>query len=177
MGSRVVRALWRSSLIVAVAALPVLALAQTSLIFERTRIQIESPPRTDAEKTKKPPHVSLAYDIELRAEEALRLEYIHTLNTLSDSTGVMIALQNPGIINIPAMKVYTPVDVLFLDEIGTIQQIIPKLTLGELTQTVQSRAPVKSILFLQAGEVARRGIRPQDIAIGAMFVSPPDIQE
>ena len=177
MLSRASHALWRISLLAMLAAAPMLAFAQSSLIFERATIHIESPPRNDKIKNQKPPHVSLVYDVEVRPEDALRLEYIHALNTLGDESGVMINLESPSIIALPAMKVYTAVDVLFMDEMGTVLQIMPKITLAEMNQPLQSRLPVKSMLFLRAGEAAARGIHPQDSVMGNMFASPPAVQE
>jgi uncharacterized membrane protein (UPF0127 family) len=139
--------------------------AQSSLIFERAQIHIESPAPNDKIKNQKPPHVSLVYDVEVRPEDALKLEYIHALNTLTDESGVMITLDAPSSIVLPAMKVYTAVDMLFLDEMGTVLQIMPKLVLSELTQPLRTRMPVKAILFLKEGDTAARGIHPQDIVM------------
>lgn len=177
MISTLARALWRISGFAILAALPLLASAQTSLIFERTTIHIESPAPDDKDKKLKPPHPSLVYNIELRKEDALKLEYIHTLNDLTEETGVMIVLDSPAIFPVPAFKDYTPVDVLFLLDDGQLVQITPNLKLGDLTQDVRAKVPVKAMLFLKGGQAAARGIHPRDMVIGSMFTQAPPTQE
>jgi hypothetical protein len=75
------------------------------------------------------------------------------------------------------MKVYTPIDVLFVADDGTLLQIMPNVMLGNITQTLQAHAPIKAFLFLKAGEAAARAIRPHDVVVGNMFTAAPAIQE
>ena len=177
MISTLARALWRISGFAVLAVLPLFAHAQSSLVFERTQIHIESPVPDEKAKNPKPPHPTLSYDVESRKEDALKLEYIHTLNNLTDDTGVMITLDNPAILPVPAFKDYTPVDVLFIAEDGTLVQITPNLKLGELAQNVTAKTPVKSLLFLKAGQAAARGRHPRDIIVGSMFTQAPPTQD
>lgn len=148
-----------------------------SLIFERAEIRITPQtirtPDQEVALTRPPVRV----DVELRGEDALTLEYIHTLNTLDTKTGVMILFTSPAIAALPAMKVYTPVDVLFVADDGTILQISPNMVLGELTQTIQAKAPVKAFLFMQSGAAAANGFRPRDTVMGHMFLPPAPSQE
>ncbi|MFM9890657.1 MAG: hypothetical protein ACKVOE_08495 [Rickettsiales bacterium] len=148
---------------------------ETQLLFVREAVRIDAGPADP--KAKFPPHAPVRYDVELRGEEALKLEYIHTLNNLADGTGVMIAFSAPTIVALPAMKVYTPVDALFITDDGTVTQILPNVTLGELTQRVAAKEPVKAFLFLKAGEVVARGLRPRDVVAGSMFTPSPAILE
>ncbi len=156
---------------------PMTASAQTALIFERAEIRIDAPAPSEADKDPKPQHPMLKYNVELRAEDALRLEYIHALNLLTADTGVLITFASPGAVPLPVMKVYTPVDALFVAENGTVVQILPNVTLGEITQNLTARLPVKAFLFLKAGEAARRGIHPRDVVTGSMFTPAPPMQE
>lgn len=171
MISTLARALWRINGFAMLAALPLYAQAQ--MIFERTQIHIESPAPDEKIKNPKPPHVSLVYDIELRKEDALKLEYIHTLNNLTEDTGVMIVLDSPAMFPVPAFKDYTAVDVVFIAEDGTVVQITPNLKLGELTQNVEAKLPVKALLFLKDGQAATSGMHPRDAVIGSMFTQAP----
>ena len=175
MTSMLARALWRISGFAVLAALPLLANAQ--MIFERTQIHIESPAPSDKDKNPKPPHATLVYDIEVRREDALKLEYIHTLNTLTDDTGAMIVLDSPAMLPVPAFKDYTPVDVVFIAEDGMVVQITPNLKLGELAQDVVAKLPVKALLFLKAGQASARGMHPRDMVIGSMFTQAPPTVE
>jgi len=152
--------------------LPMVALAQvTPLIMERAPIRIEAP----AVSKEKPGHPPINYDIEVRPEDAMKLEYIHTLNTLGDANGVMIAFTAPSMVALPMMKVYQPVDALFVADNGSIVQILPNVTLGEMAQEVMAHAPVKAFVFLKAGQVAARGIRPRDVIMGSMFTPDPPV--
>ena len=175
MTSTLARALWRISGFAILAALPLLANAQ--MIFERTQIHIESPATNDKDKNAKPPHATLVYDIEVRREDALKLEYIHTLNTLADDTGTMVVLDSPAMLPVPAFKDYTPVDVVFIAEDGMVVQITPNLKLGELSQDVVAKVPVKALLFLKAGQASARGMHPRDMVIGSMFTQAPPTVE
>lgn len=160
------------------ALLPAVTMAQvTPVIFERTDIRIDAAPIGGKEGEATLLRPSITYNIELRSEDALKLEYIHTLNTLTDSTGVMILFAAPVMAPLPAMQVYTPVDAIFVAEDGTILQILPNVALGEMTQDVMARDPVKAFLFLKAGEVAAHLIQPQDTVSGSMFVPAPSVMQ
>lgn len=179
MKPKCIQAVWRVSAVFFLSLIFIAgAQAQTtSLIFERAEIRIDSPPASEKDKASKPLHPTVRYDIEVRGEDALKLEYIHTLNTLTSTTGVMLVFDSPSIANLPPMKVYTPVDALFIADDGTLLQISPGVVLGEMTQAVQAKGPVKAFLFLKAGEAAARGLHPRDIVTGSMFTPPPPAQD
>lgn len=180
MQQKPIHALWRASLLWLALTCAAFTTAQAevkSLIFERAQIRIDPHPITTADKEVTLTRPPVTLDVELRGEEALSLEYIHTLNTLDDKNGVMILLSSPAIAALPAMKVYTAVDVLFVAEDGTILQISPSVVLGELTQTIQAKAPIKALLFIKAGVAAARGIRPRDTIAGRMFSPLAPVQE
>lgn len=151
----------------------------TPLIFERENIRIESPPARNPSDYKEVPvalsHVPLSFDTEIRPEDALRLEYIHTLNNLTDTSAVMIAFTAPSVVPLPAMQVPTAVDALFVTSDGTITQILPNVVLADLTQEIVAKAPVKAFLFLKAGTVAAKAIQPGDTVIGKRFAAKPPI--
>lgn len=159
--------------------LPVMGMAQqaTPVIFTRTDIRIEPLPikGKDGEASLLRPESS--YNVELRSEEALQLEYIHTLNDLTDTTGVMVMFNAPTVAPLPAFRVYTKVDALFIAEDGTILQILPGVALGEMTQDVYADEPVKAFLFLKQGQVAARMIRPHDSISGDMFIPAPPVMQ
>lgn len=183
MTSRGRRSTWHAKLLAAWLLVPAPLFAQSALIFERANIRIESPaPNVADENVKQPakqpvPHEPAKFNVEVRGEEALRLEYIHTLNTLDDDSGVLITFANPALVSLPAMKVYTPVDVLFIAEDGELLLILPAVTLGEITQNLGAKAPVKAILFLKKGEALARGLHPHDQVIGSMFQTPQAVQK
>ena len=168
------RIFWLTSLLFLSWLAPVSAHAQSSLVFERADITIAAKAASEDRKTSS---ASAAYNVELRSEEALRLEYIHALNTLTPTTGVAIVFVVPTVISLPMMKVYTPVDVLFVAEDGQILQIMPKVTLSDIAQDVRARAPIKAFLFLKAGQAHAAGIKTHDYVNGKMFTPALAIQE
>ena len=157
----------------------------TPLIFERESIRIESPSeplfsgKTETAKDPilpvAPPHAPFTYDVEIRPEDALRLEYIHSLNELNDTTGVMIAFGAPSMVSLPVMQTPTPVDAFFIAKDGTILQIYPNVVLANLKQEVMAPVPVKAFLFLRSGSAAARGIRPHDVVVSKKFVAAPPL--
>lgn len=159
------------------ALLPSMAAAQvTPVIFERTDIRVDPAPiGNEGEATLLRP--ATVYNIEFRSEEALKLEYIHSLNELTENTGVLILFSAPAMAPLPAWQVFTPIDALFLAEDGTILQIAPGITPGEMTQDIMAREPVKAFLFLKAGQVAERFLRPRDTVVGSMFVPAPAVMQ
>lgn len=167
----------RISALAAIALASSVAAAQTPLVFERAKIRIDATLSAKEVKENTEPRAALNYSVELRPESALNLENIHTLNLLTPTTGVVISFTAPSIVALPAMKVYTPVDVLFVAEDGTILQIMPEVVLGEIAQTLQARDPIKALLFIKSGEAQLRGIRPRDVVAGSMFTPAPAVQE
>lgn len=169
---------WKFASLAAVLLLAAPAIAQP-LIFERAEIRIDPVAVAPAAKAGETPipRIPTSYDVEVRAEDALQLEYIHTLNTLTDTTGVAISFTAPSIAALPRMQVFTPVDALFVAEDGTIMQIYPDVILAELTQDVYAKDPIKAFVFLKAGEVAARRILPRDIIAGSMFFPAPPVMQ
>ena len=146
------------------------ALAQ--VLFERTDIQINPAPLggRNGEVTLQRPPVKL--NIELRGQDALQLEYIHTLNTLSNDTGVMVVLNEPAVVPLPAWQVYTPLDALFVSGTGEIVQIVPNVNLGNMQQDIESKTPIKAFLLLRAGQVKADLIRPHDVVVDDSIFDP-----
>jgi uncharacterized membrane protein (UPF0127 family) len=177
MNSTSIRGSWRISAIIAFTLMANAALAQSAVIFERAKIRIDATLSAKEIEEKAPSRPSIEYSVELRPESALNLENIHTLNVLTPTTGVLIALNTPSLVTLPAMKVYTPVDVLFVAYDGTISQIMPEVVLGQITQTVEAKSPIKALLFLKSGEASALDIRPRDVVAGNMFTPTAAVQE
>ena len=166
------------ALFLLLALFPVTLVAQgTPVIFQRANIRIDPVLAGLAEDGKGSVTVrqSSGFNIEVRPQEALRLEYIHTLNTLTDESGVMVLFTAPAVTPLPAFRNYTPVDALFIDETGIILQILPRAILAEMAQPVAAAKPVRAFLFLKAGTVQARMIQPQDAVIGGMFTPAPAV--
>lgn len=161
--------------------------ATAQVIFQREKLLIAPPPITILKKTvseedakrqadappPSPQRPARSFMVEVRGEDALQLEYIHTMNDLKEGDGVMIAFYLPSLSPLPAFRVYTPVDVLFLADDGEVLQIAPNVVPGEITQEIMASAPVRAFLYIKAGEAKRLNLRPGDIATHATFNAKP----
>lgn len=152
----------------------------TPLIFERESITISSPPVPVTESDTQriiTNHLPLNFDVEIRPEDALRLEYIHTLNALTESNGVMIAFVAPSMVALPKMNVPTAVDALFIADDGQVVQMLPEVVLADLAQDIMAKTPIKAFLFLKAGTVKAKNILPKDKVSGKKFTPSPALMQ
>jgi uncharacterized membrane protein (UPF0127 family) len=161
--------------------------AEAQVIFQREKLVIAPPPITKVIKTvseedaKKeadpapstPRRPARTFMVEVRGEDALQLEYIHTMNDLREGDGVLIAFYLPSISPLPVFRVYSPVDVLFLGDDGEVMQIAPNIVPAEITQEITASGPVRGFLYIKAGEAKRLNLRPGDIASHATFNAKP----
>ena len=162
--------------------LPLLASAQTSpVIFERQDIVIlpaeKSTQQNEQNRDSQPPkdHPPLKFSVEIRPEDAMKLEYIHTLNTLTETTGVMITFTLPTMVSLPSFSVSTAVDVLFVDHQGIILQMLPGVIPANITQDIMAKEPVRAFIYLQNGIIKAKNIRPGDRVESTVFTPPPPV--
>ena len=151
-------------------ALPSVAFAQVSLVFERTEIRID-PVILQSSQPGEPVEVraSTIYSIELRGQDALRFDSIQSLNSLGESNGVMIVFNAPSLAPLPPYRDETPLDVLLLSEEGIILHALSDISLAQ-APVVANTTPVKAFLFLKAGQIKARNLRANDIVTGSMFI-------
>lgn len=153
--------------------------AFAQVIFQRERLEIAPPPVTEVKEAPAPEdkptplRATHSFNVEVRGEEALQLEYIHTLNNLGQDDGVMISFSVPSLVAIPTMKVYQAVDVLFISDDGIVLQILPDIIPAEINRDIEAKEPVRAFLYLRAGEAKRRDIRPRDVVSHAAFNAKP----
>ena len=149
-----------------------IAVAQENpVIFEQSRIRIdpvliEKDPNAPIELRS-----SIAFDVEVRAEDAAKLEYLPSLSTLAEHQGAMVVFTAPILTALPRWNNFIAVDALMLAEDGTILSITPSVVLAELPDQELSADPVKALLFLKAGTTAARGILVKDVVAGNMFAA------
>jgi uncharacterized membrane protein (UPF0127 family) len=134
-----------------------------------------SAPNTPAQAPLRAPASAWQFNVEVRPEDALRLDYIQALTTLKDTTGVMIAFGAPTIVPLPYFRVQQPTDVLFVDNEGVILQIYPGHIPIDLSREIYANKPVKAFIYLKAGMVAQYGIRPRDVVQSTVFNPPPPL--
>lgn len=146
--------------------------SSSALLFERENIRITAPTGQGV-----PAHPPLTFNAEVRSEDALRLEYIHTLNNLTDDGAVIVALTSPSIMSLPALRVPTPVDTLFVDNNGMVVQILPNTVLADLTREIAAKTPIKAFMFLKAGAAQSWKIKPKDVITASPFNPAPPVME
>ncbi len=155
----------------ALALLPCLTLAETPVVFQRDSIVIHPKlapievVEEGAEPTMEailPPRGPLELNVEIRPQDALRLEWIHTLNTLSDTNGVLIVLEEAIQVPLQSLQVFTPLDVIVIDANGIVSQLIPNVVLAQLNQEIVAQRPTKAFLYLKAGSIALQSLEPGD---------------
>lgn len=178
--------------LIALLLLCIHAPSEAQVIFQREPFEIAPPPaksqvveniedkttlpaKTAAQKQKNDVRISHQFSGEIRGEEALTLEYIHTLNTLDEYSTVMILLDAPSIVSLPIYNVYTPIDVAFVDNDGEIIQIIPSIVPAEITRDIQAKTPIRALIFFKTGITKSLDIRPRDIVKFSAFNARPII--
>ncbi len=158
------------------------------LVFEREQITILPTPapetaptpatKSDTAEKEMPPvaaRMPVTLNVEVRPEDALKLDYIHALTTLNDTNGVMLAFGAPTIAPLPMFRVQQATDVLFVDDTGLILQIYPGHIPMDVTREIYADKPIKALLYVKAGLVAARDIRPKDRVQSRVFTPPPPI--
>ena len=165
------RVQWFTSSAVLWMLLATAAAQETPVIFEQSSIRID--PVIIERDLSAPVEVRVAstFAIELRSEDAAKLEYLPSLNALSDTNGVMIVFTTPILTALPKLNNFIAVDALLLAEDGTILSISPNIVLAELPDQELSQDPVKAMLFLKAGVTTARNILPKDVVVGSMFAT------
>ncbi|MDE3060896.1 MAG: DUF192 domain-containing protein [Pseudomonadota bacterium] len=165
--------------------LPGMAFAyEAPLLYSRTGILIHraAPPPVVtslpwAKEVKTAPGNSdISFEVEVRdAMTMYRQAGWFDLSGLSDKSGALMAFTEPGAFPVVRMEQYAPLDILLIDEHGTIAQIIPNIVLADLRQDIVPPSPVLALLFLKGGLCEKLSIRPGDIVDYKLFSKPPAV--
>lgn len=147
--------------------------AENPVIFQRdvvtyvpvTPVEVieEAPAEGEEEAEPEPPREAFDIDVEIRPQDALRLEWIHTLNNLKDKQGVMIVLSEAMQIPLMPLQVFTPLDVIVIDERGAVSQLIPNVVLATLGEDIVASRPTRAFLYMRAGSIAANRMQPADM--------------
>lgn len=133
----------------------------------------------DKEKAEKPAasneKVKHYFKVEVRSPSALKMEWFFSLDTLNEKDGMMITYDYPQQFLLEPNKIYKPLDVLFIDDEGTIKAIAPNIILSNITKPLQPDSPMKAMLFLKGGVTEEQGIAPGDKVIHGAFIASPVI--
>jgi hypothetical protein len=88
-------------------------------------------------------------------------------------SAVMLVFGAPLLAPITKSPNYAPLDVVLLNEQGTVMQIFPKLRLSSLQEEIYPAQPISAFLFLQAGTCEALSISPGDYVSYKLFKRPP----
>jgi uncharacterized protein len=81
------------------------------------------------------------------------------VRSLPDLRGMLFAYQQPRPISMWMKNTYIPLDMVFIDAHGRIQQIVEQTTPHSL-DLIRSKDPAFAVLEIAGGEAQRLGIRP-----------------
>lgn len=149
---------------------------------EADRTEAEKDKKEDADEKKnnetsaRPPEkIKHYFKVEVRGPSALKMEWFFSLDALKDKEGMMIMYDYPQQFLLEPNKIYKPLDILFIDEEGTIKAIAPNVILSNISKAMQPDSPMKAMLFLKGGTTSESGIMPGDNVIHAAFIAAPVI--
>lgn len=117
----------------------------------------------------------IKFTVQIRSQEAVRLHEMHSLNRLRDDTGVMVLMTRPVDMPIVKIAVYTPVDVLMVNDEGRIVQIVPEIVLGRLEDFIDADEPLKAFIYLKSGIAEEKMIKPGDVVDHPSFTPAPTV--
>ena len=81
------------------------------------------------------------------------------VRSLSPQHGMLFVHENPRPISMWMKNTYIPLDMVFIDSHGRIQQIVARTTPHSL-DTVRSSEPALAVLEIGGGEAQRLGLKP-----------------
>jgi uncharacterized membrane protein (UPF0127 family) len=150
--------------------------AHADMIFARASIRIEPVMRAVDDSTAFEVRSVSDYTVEMRGQDALRMDSLQSLNTLMPGSGLLIVLNAPSTAPVPFYRDFIPLDIVLIAEDGTILKTAETITLGSQQEPIASVDPAKAFLFLPAGTLAAKKIQAGDVVQGSMFitdVAPP----
>jgi uncharacterized membrane protein (UPF0127 family) len=96
------------------------------------------------------------------------------VRSLPPMRGMLFVHDQPRIIGMWMKNTYIPLDMVFIDARGRVQQVVEQTTPHSLA-TIQSTDPALAVLEIGGGEARRLGIRPgQVVRHPALGKTPPD---
>src|SRR5688572_27869611 len=81
------------------------------------------------------------------------------VRSLPAARGMLFVHPQPKVISMWMKNTYIPLDMVFIDVQGRVQQVVEQTTPHSLA-LIQSAAPARAVLEIAGGEARRLGIRP-----------------
>jgi uncharacterized protein len=93
------------------------------------------------------------------------------VRSLPELRGMLFVHPEPRPISMWMKNTYIPLDMVFIDATGRIQQIVEQTTPHSLS-LIQSRDPAKAVLEIGGGEAKRLGLHPGQRVVHPALVGP-----
>jgi uncharacterized protein len=101
------------------------------------------------------------FRVELAESPSQRMQGLQGRQTLDAKAGMLFLFDTPTVATMWMKNTYIPLDMLFLDSVGSIAAIAENARPMSL-QSIRPPEPVEAVLELNAGTVARLGIKLGD---------------
>lgn len=116
----------------------------------------------------------LNFSVQIRPEKGA-LEGINAFSIVKEDSGVMTLLDKPIVMPLINMNITKPMDVLFVENDGTILQIVPNVVLASLQEDIYPQSAIRGFLFLKGGTCDAKRIIPGDQVEHPLFNKRPVI--
>jgi len=168
--------------ILSFSAAPAYAVQEVPLLYSRDQVIVwrkslrEDPSLLPWQKKDAQERNKLSFKVEVRDGRTLynQRDWFN-LSSYEEKSGVLLMFPGPTQSPIIPSRQYSPVDILFIDQQGTIVQIVPSILLSELQQEIMPESPVLAFLFLKAGICEKLVIAPGDEVEYEAFKKPPTV--
>lgn len=112
---------------------------------------------------------------EIRSQQSLKLNWIHSLTGLAENYSVLILFEAPDYYPLMPANFYEPLDVIAVDAQGVMTQLVPSIALVDLTQPIVPNDPIRARLYLAAGTIKRYGLTPGARIEHPLFRAAPEV--
>jgi uncharacterized membrane protein (UPF0127 family) len=103
--------------------------------------------------------VKLAFDVWLADNPRRMAQGLMFVRALPDMRGMLFVHESPKPISMWMKNTYIPLDMVFIDEKGRIQQIVEQTT-PHSEAIIRSNDPALAVLEIAGGEARRLGLHP-----------------
>jgi uncharacterized membrane protein (UPF0127 family) len=122
-----------------------------------------------------PARESFQFYTDIRDENALRLDWVHSLNRINEERTMTILFDPPRYDQIMPQPVHQPLDIISVAPDGTIFQIAPNLNLSQLHAPIETNQRARARLIVQGGASELLGLRVGDVVRHPAFTPRPEV--